>query len=75
MPKKYYTLSSYSNDEITCFSTDEIYLRLLCEKFSEVKSKAIANLVGTMSPLDYLIFYNDDDSSRVTIRCWTYDND
>lgn len=74
MPKKYYTLSSYSFDEVSCFSTDEIYYRLLCEKFSEVKAKAIVNLVETMKPIDYLIFYNDE-ACRVTIRCWTYEND
>ena len=74
MPKKYYTFSSYSFDEVVCFSTDEIYYRLLCENYSEVKAKAIANLVKTMSPTDYLIFDNDD-ATRVTIRCWTYEKD
>lgn len=74
MPKKYYTFSSYSFDEVACFSTDEIYYRLLCENYSEVKAKAISNLVETMSPVDYLIFYNDC-ATRVTIRCWTFEKD
>ena len=74
MPKKYYTFSSYRFDEVECFSTDEIYYRLLCENYSEVRAKAIANLVETMSPVDYLVFYNDE-ATRVTIRCWMFEND
>ena len=74
MLKKYYTFTSDHFDELNCFSADEIYLLLMCEKFSEAKSIAIADLVRTMSPLDYLFFYNDD-AIKVSIRCWTNDND
>ena len=74
MVKKYYTFSSYRFDEVACFSTDEIYYRLLCENYSEVKAKAIANLVETMSPVDYLMFDNDG-ATCITIRCWTYESD
>ena len=74
MPKKYYTFSYYRNEEITCFSTEEIYYRLLCEKLSEAKAKAIISLVKTMEPLDELIF-DGYCANRVNIRCWTYEND
>ena len=74
MPKKYYTFTAYSIDELTCFSSQEIYYRLLREKITEAKAKAITKLVDIMEPTDYLIF-EIDDSSRVCIRCWTYEND
>ena len=74
MPKKYYTLIYYSDEEITCFSTEEIYFRLLCEKLSEEKAKAIISLVKTMEPLDSIIFEGCCTNS-VIIRCWSYKND
>ena len=74
MPKKYYTFTSYGLDEITCFSSQEIFYRLLREKITEEKAKAISKLVDIMEPMDYLLF-DMDDSSRITIRCWTYEND
>lgn len=55
MLKKYYTFSAYSMDEITCFSTQEIFYRLLCEKVIEKRATAIAKLAETMEPMDYLI--------------------
>lgn len=74
MLKKYYTFSAYSMDEITCFSTQEIFYRLLCEKVIEKRATAIAKLAETMEPMDYLIFDNDG-VTRITIRCWKYEND
>ena len=74
MPKKYYTFTAYCIDELTCFSSQEIYYRLLAEKFTEARATAIRYLVDTMEPMDYLIFDNDG-VTRVIIRCWTYKND
>ena len=74
MVKKYYTFTAYNLDEITCFSSQEIYYRLLCEEFTEARARAITNLVDTMEPMDYLIFDNDG-VTRVIIHCWSFKKD
>nr|DAI85243.1 MAG TPA: hypothetical protein [Caudoviricetes sp.] len=74
MLKKYYTLTTYTSDEITIFTTQEIYARLLSEKFPVDKARAISVMVGTMEPMDYCMFDNNGED-RAIIRCWTYEND
>lgn len=72
MITKFYSIET-GLDEVNCFSTYEVYCRMMVARVPKNKAQIMLSYVNEMVPDDYFVIAGD--FGRVEVRCWTYEND
>lgn len=72
MINKFYSIE-IGLDEVNCFSTYEIYARMIVARVPKNKVQNIMQYIQDMQPNDYIVVAGED-FGRVEIRCWNYND-
>lgn len=68
MIEKFYTIDN-GLDEVNCFSTDEVYRRMIELKVPEDTVRKLMPYVRSMESSDYFVV-GGENFGRAEVRCW-----
>lgn len=68
MIEKFYTIDN-GLDEANCFSTDEVYRRMIELKVPEDTALKLMPYLQAMKPSDYIVI-GGENFGRAEVRCW-----